>query len=166
MHESQQHRDALQSLLEASYAAAGEHLLSIHTPNWRMSADDICTTLQNVCVLDLATVDGAGRPYVAPVDGIFLHGQFWFSSAHQSQRFRHIRSNPHVSAAHTRGEEISIIIHGTAHVVDTSSGDYEALHQCCLEVYGAGYDEWGFWGKQPYAWIEPSRMYAIRIQHD
>jgi hypothetical protein len=70
-----------------------------------------------------------------------------------------------VSAAHTRGQDVSILVHGRAHEIDTGTGDYEYLHDYCREVYGTGYDDWGFWGEQPYAWIEPTHMYAVRMQH-
>ena len=166
MHETPQQIDELQQLLNNSYESAGEHLLSIHSQKWRMSAEEICALLKNVCVLDLATVNTLGHPIVAPVDGLFLQGRFWFGSSQKSERFRHIRANPHISAAHTRGEEISILIHGIAHEIDTSSGEYGHLHDYCVEVYGSGYDSWNFWGKEPYAWIEPHKMYAIRIVHD
>ena len=124
MHETPQQIDELQQLLNNSYESAGEHLLSIHSQKWRMSAEEICALLKNVCVLDLATVNTLGHPIVAPVDGLFLQGRFWFGSSQKSERFRHIRANPHISAAHTRGEEISILIHGIAHEIDTSSGEY------------------------------------------
>lgn len=163
MHESMEQVRELQTLLDRSYARAGEHLRSIHTAAWRMSAEDVCATLERVCVLDLATVSANGRPFVAPVDGLFLQGHFWFGSAQNSQRFRHIRHNANVSAAHTRGEEISILVHGVAHEIDVSSGAYEHLHEYCREVYGRDYDGWGMWGTAPYAWIEPRSMYAIRI---
>ena len=166
MHESPQEIQELQTLLNQSYGSAGEHLLSIHEPKWRMTAEQICSLLRGVCVLDLATANHSGQPLVAPVDGLFLGAKFWFSSSHKSQRFRHIRTNPRVSAAHTRGEEISILIHGIAHEIDTSSGHHERLHDYCREVYGPGYDDWGFWGKEPYAWIEPRRIYAIQMHHD
>jgi hypothetical protein len=51
---------------------------------------------------------------VAPVDGIFFHGRFWFGSAENSLRFRHIRSRLSVIAAHTRGEDLCVIFHGSA----------------------------------------------------
>ena len=162
MHETQAELDALQDLLDTSYANAGKHLLSIHTPDWRMSAADLSQTLTRVCVLDLATVSKTGNPYVAPVDGLFLHGRFWFSSSHESQRFRHIRSNCRVSAAHTRGEEISVVVHGSAVEVDVGAGGYDELYQYCREIYD-DFDAWGTWGEQPYAYIEPEKMYAIRI---
>ena len=162
MHETNQEIAWLQSLLDASYAGAGEHLLSIHTPNWRMTAADLCETLTKVCVLNLATVTPHGRPMVAPVDGLFLHGKFWFGSSNDSQRFRHIRLNPYVSAAHTRGEDLSVVEHGAAVEVDVAEGEHEELHDYCRAIYDE-FDSWGKWGDQPYAYIEPSRLYAIRI---
>ena len=166
MHETTEQIQELQSLLDRSYAQAGEHLLSIHSPEWRLPAEAVCSVLEKVCILNLATVNAAGHPLVAPVDGLFLHGRFWFGSSQISQRFKHIRANPHVSAAHTRGEEVSILVHGRAHEIDTASGDYERVHEYCLEVYGSGYDGWNLWGKEPYAWIEPARMFAVHMMHD
>ena len=43
-------------------------------------------------LLALATVTADGRPIVGPVDGIFYRGAFWFGSAPDSVRFRHIRA--------------------------------------------------------------------------
>ena len=166
MQESNQEIGALQRLLDQSYETAGSHLRSIHTDNWRMTAEEICALLQGVCVLDLATVSARGRPVVGPVDGLFLGGQFWFGSAQNSVRFRHIRRSSFVSAAHTRGESLSIVVHGVAREIDAASGEFERLHDCLREVYGANYDQWGMWGKQPYAWIEAERLYAIRMTTD
>jgi hypothetical protein len=164
MHETAAELGALQRILDRSYASAGQHLRSIHHPQMRMRADEVCVTLTGVCIADLATVSSRNRPFVAPVDALFLGGVLWFGSAPNSLRFKHIRRNPHVSAAVTRGEEISILVHGLAHEIDTASGDYERLHEYCREVYGAQYDGYGFWGKVPFAWIEPERMYAVRMR--
>ena len=165
MHETSPEIERLQTLLDTSYEKAGSHLLSIHKPEWRLSASELSEILTGVCVLALATISSSGHPVVAPVDGLFLGGYFWFGSANESVRFRHIRRDSRVSAAYTLGEEISITVHGTAHEIDTASGDYERFHEYCREIYGPGYDDWGYWGNAPFAWIEPIRMYAIRIQH-
>ncbi|MDA0339071.1 MAG: hypothetical protein O2910_04420, partial [Proteobacteria bacterium] len=74
-----------------------------------------------------------------------------------------IRQNPQVSAAYTKGESLSVLVHGTAHEVDTATGDHDYVRDYCREVYGASYDEWGYWGRYPFAWIEPRRMYASRM---
>ena len=130
-----------------------------------MSAEDVRDCLTHVCVLDLATVNSGSRPFVAPVDGLFLRGKFWFGSSQSSLRFRHLRRNCWVSAAHTRGEEISILVHGKAVEVDIASGEFEGLHDYCREVYD-GFDSWGTWGEQPYAYVEAEKMFAIRIVHN
>ena len=103
---------------------------------------------------------------MAPVDGLFLNATLWFSSSHRSYRFKHIRRNPWVSAAYTKGEEISILIHGRAHEIDSNLPEFQTLHDYCIETYGPTYDSWGFWGKEPYAWIEPARIYASRPTAD
>lgn len=164
MHETKTELEALQSLLYASYDVAGPHIRTIHTPDRRMTAEEVSEILTGVCVLDLATVGVQGRPIVSPVDGLFLGGVFWFGSADDSLRFRHLRRNPNVSAAHTRGETLSILVHGVAHEIDTATGDYERLHDYCREIYGSGFDGWGYWGHAPYAWIEPRRMFAMRME--
>jgi hypothetical protein len=41
MHESQEDIARLQELLDRSYAAAGAHLRSIHTPQRRLAAADL-----------------------------------------------------------------------------------------------------------------------------
>src|SRR3972149_4003964 len=114
MHETTADLRTLQSLLDRSYAAAGAHLLSIHTPDRRLAAADLVSTLTGVCVLDLATVTRDGRPRVSPVDGLFYRGAFWFGSSSDSLRFRHIRRRPAVSATHTRGESLAVTVHGSA----------------------------------------------------
>jgi len=166
MYESMTEIEFLQKVLDESYEMAGPHYKSIHTPNRRMSATEICKELTGVAVFDLATVSDDGKPYVAPVDGLFLDATLWFSSAQSSLRFKHIRERPWVSAAYTKGKEISIVLHGKAHEVDTSLPGNERLHDYCLETYGSTYDSWGLWGKAAFAWVEPRRVLASRPGKD
>ncbi len=163
MHENEDNLTGLQTLLDTTYARAGAHLRSIHTPQRRLSAQQVCDVLRGVCVLNLATLDKGGAPVVAPVDGLFFGGCFWFGSAQDSQRFNNIRRDNRVSAAFTVGEEISIVVHGAAHEIDTSEARHEPIHEYCLEVYGPEFDSWGNWGKNPYAWIEAQRFYAMQV---
>tara|TARA_R110002073_G_scaffold74609_1_gene182464 strand:- start:10687 stop:11190 length:504 start_codon:yes stop_codon:yes gene_type:complete len=165
MYETRVELESMQNLLDESYQNAGKHLLSIHQDSWRLSAIDLSDMLRGVCVLNLATINRVGAPIVAPVDGLFLAGKFWFGSAPESRRFAHIRRDNRVSASYTVGEEVSVVVHGHAHEVDTRTGDYEQLHDYCRETYGAQYDEWGYWGNAPFAWIEANRMYAIKMSH-
>ena len=92
MYESPQEIAALQELLDRSYAAAGPHLLDIHSPERRVPAGDLVTRLQGMCLLTLATVTRDGRPLTGPVDGIFYRGAFHFGSSPDSLRAAHLRA--------------------------------------------------------------------------
>jgi hypothetical protein len=129
---------ALQDLIDRSYAAAGSHLLAIHTPERRLSAEQVCERLTGMRLLALATVSAAGRPVVGPVDGIFFRGAFHFGSAPHSVRARHIAARPWVSATHLPGEELAVTVHGRASQVDVGSGDFR---QALLDIYVPRYGE-------------------------
>src|SRR4051794_24471066 len=103
MHETAEDLAALQDLLDRSYAAAGAHLLRIHAPERRLTAEQLVPRLDGMCLLTLATVTADGRPITGPVDGIFYRGAWHFGSAPDSVRFRHIAKRPSVSATHLPG---------------------------------------------------------------
>jgi hypothetical protein len=126
---------ALQQLIDRSYAAAGPHL---HTPERRLSAEQVCVRLTGMSLLSLATVSSAGRPVVGPVDGIFYRGAFHFGSAPESVRARHIAARPWVSAAHLPNEELAITVHGRAEPVDVGAGPFRHL---LLDIYVPRYGE-------------------------
>jgi hypothetical protein len=163
MHETPDDLKALQDLLDNSYGAAGDHLKSIHFGDNRLSAGETCAQLKNVCILDLATLTPSGAPIVAPVDGLFLKGKFWFSSSHSSLRFRNIRNDARISAAHTIGEKLSFLVHGVAREIDPKGDQFSFLRDFCLEVYGPTFEDWGNWGEAPFAYIEPSKMFATKL---
>lgn len=164
MYETAEQLADLQRLLDSSYERAGSHLRSIITPERRLSAEQLSKTLTGMCLLSLATVTARGEPIVAPVDGQFYQGKLWFGSAQNSVRFRHIRARPQVSANHVRGEELVVIVHGTAREIDTSTGEYEGFRGYLREVYGPQLDNWGHWGTAASAWIEPRVMFAASFR--
>jgi hypothetical protein len=164
MHESQSDLASLQELIDRSYASAGAHLLRIHTPERRLSAEQVAERLTGMCLLALATVTAHGRPIVGPVDGIFYRGAFHFGSSPDSVRFRHIRARPHVSATHLPGEELAVTVHGRAVPVDVRSDEDAGFRQTLLEVYVPRYGpEWEkFLDSGPlYARIEADRMFTF-----
>jgi len=154
---------ALQDLLARSYAAAGAHLLRIHTPGRRLSAVQVAERLDGMCLLALATVTADGRPLVGPVDGIFYRGAFHFGSSPDSVRFRHIRARPQVSATHLPGEELAVTVHGRAIEVPVEGGFRETVLGIYVPRYG---EEWeaDFLDSGPvYARIEAERMFAFAM---
>ena len=100
---------------------------------------------------------------MSPVDGLFFRGRFYFGSGEESMRFRHVRSRPQVSACHTIGETFATIVHGRAVEIDIRAPKQSAFLDYVLEVY----PEWEQWYADttpPYAWIEPSAMYAYAFE--
>jgi hypothetical protein len=158
VHETPEDIKELQKLIDDSYANAGAHLLAIHTPKRRVKAKALAPYLTGVRVLSLATVTARGEPLVGPVDGLFYRARFWFGSSPESVRFRHIRARPSVSASYTEGEQLAVIVHGTAREVDLAAPENEGFRSYLRDVYGKGWDSWG--SGSPYAVIEPRRMFT------
>lgn len=164
MRETAADLERLQQTLDASYANAGRHLLSIHTPERRFDAAGVAAKLTGMRLLALATVSAAGAPVVGPVDGIFLRGAFHFGSAPDSVRARHIAARPEVSATHLPGEELAVTVHGRAVPVDVNAPEGAELRQTLLDIYVPRYGEsWAeMLDKGAVYWrIEPRRMFAF-----
>src|SRR3989440_1878453 len=164
MHETADDLRALQELLDRSYAAAGAHLLRIHTPDRRLSAEQVAERLVGMRLLALATVTAGGRPIVGPVDGIFYRGAFHFGSAPDSVRFRHIRARPWVSATHLPGEELPVTVHRRAEEIPIDGGFRETLLEIYVPRYGAGWES-DFLDSGPvYARIDADRMFTFAMR--
>lgn len=166
MHETPADLAALQDLLDRSYATAGHHLLSIITPDRRLSAEQLADRLTGMCLLALATVTADGRPIVGPVDGIFFRGAFHFGSSPDSVRFRHIRNRPYVSATHLPSEEFAVTVHGRAILLDIRSDTAAEFRQTLLEIYLPRYGpQWEdlLDSGALYARIDADRMFTLSM---
>ena len=168
MHETPADIEALQAVIDASYARAGEHLLRIHDPAHRLDAAGVAEHLRGMVLLTLATVTGDGRPLTGPVDGIFYRGEFHFGSAPDSMRFRHIRERPQVSATHLPGEYLAVSVHGMAELVDIRAEEHAGLRQTILDIYlpryGAEWEEQIMDAGAHYARIRAERMFAFHME--
>src|SRR6476661_8540039 len=167
MHETSADIAALQALLDRSYEAAGPHLLNIHTPERRLTAEQVAERLQGMRLLALATVTADGRPIVGPVDGIFLRGAFHFGSSPDSVRFRHIAKRPQVSATHLPGEELAVTVHGRAVPVDVQAESGAELRRTLLDIYVPRYGpEWEKFLDSGVAYwrIEADRMFTFHME--
>jgi nitroimidazol reductase NimA-like FMN-containing flavoprotein (pyridoxamine 5'-phosphate oxidase superfamily) len=159
--------EGLQGLLDASFEAAGPHLVRIITPERRLSAQQVAATLTGMRLLALATVTADGRPIVGPVDGVFLRGSLHFGSAPDSVRAGHIRARPQVSATHLPGEELAVTVHGRAVPVDVGAEEGAELRRALLDIYVPRYGpEWEeFLDSGVLYWrIEATRMFTFRFE--
>ncbi len=127
----------LQALLDRSMADAKPHLTSIVSSDRRLNARQVCTYMQNVKHITLATVTKAGEPFIGPLDGWFLHGQFVASTAGNSLRVRHLRRNAAVSVCHLDGDNISIWAHGKAVILDRDDPLARAYDGIATATYGS-----------------------------
>jgi nitroimidazol reductase NimA-like FMN-containing flavoprotein (pyridoxamine 5'-phosphate oxidase superfamily) len=165
VHETPDDLVALQQLLDRSDELAGAHLRSIITADRRLSAAELSQRLTGMRLLALATAAADGRPIVGPVDGIFYRGSWYFGSAPDSLRFRHIRVRPAVSATHLPGEELAVTVHGVAEPVDIGSPEQAGFRRALLDIYvpryGAGWETEFLDAVPVYARIAARRMFTF-----
>ncbi|MGC2486265.1 MAG: pyridoxamine 5'-phosphate oxidase family protein [Acidimicrobiales bacterium] len=132
----------------------------IITAERRLSAIEVCVVLQGMRLLVLGTATADGRPLVGPVDGYFIHGEFFFSSGKDSVRMRHIAARPFVSATHLPNEQLAITVHGRAEIFEINDPDLPQLRQAMLDHYlpiaGEGFREW----------VDSGDSYGARIRAD
>ena len=163
MHERPDDLLALQQVIDASYAAAGDHLREIHAPERRLDAEDLASRLEGMCLLTLATTTRDGRPITGPVDGVFYRGAFHFGSSPTSVRFRHIDARPAVSATHLPGEHFAVSAHGVATRIDVDADEHAEFRQTLLDIYLPRYgDSWlDVLDGAAYARIDARRLFAF-----
>ena len=125
----------LQGLLDRSFARASEHLTSIMEPQRRLSAERLVADLPSPAVLNIATVTARGEPRISAVDGHFLHGHWYFTTAADSPKARQLRARPAISASYTPRDGYGVFGHGR--VVELAAGDEQQMvRHHFLETYG------------------------------
>lgn len=132
----------LQGLLEASFAAASQHLLSIMTPDRRVGAERLVAELPSPAVLSIATVTKRGEPRISAVDGHFLHGHWYFTTLASSLKARQLAGRGSISASFLPKPTFGVFCHGRAERL-TDGPDRAMLIEHCLATYHQSPDEWG-----------------------
>jgi nitroimidazol reductase NimA-like FMN-containing flavoprotein (pyridoxamine 5'-phosphate oxidase superfamily) len=166
MHETVGDLAVLQALLDRSYDAAGEHYRRITTPERRLDAAEVTQRLMGMTLLVLATVTADGRPLNGPVDGVFYQGAFYFGSAPDSVRFRHIAKRPWVSATHLPAEELAVTVHGRAVPINVQDPSQSGFRQTLLDIYVPRYGpDWEKFLESgvAYARIDAERMFTFSM---
>jgi hypothetical protein len=142
MFETTEELATLDTLMHESFARAGSHLTEIISPDRRLSAVDLSRYLVGVRHLVVATVSAAGEPRCSAVDGLFLHGRFWFTTSAQSVKARHLAQRTSLSAAHVVGDDIGVFVHGRARVVHGGPGEADQLRPYWIDVYDSSPEDW------------------------
>lgn len=141
MRETTDELAALQQLIDASFAAASDHLRGIMAPERRLTAEQMVSDIPSPAVLNLATVTARGEPRISAVDGHFLHGRWYFTTAADSPKAVQVIARPAVSASYTPRDGYGIFCHGRAALVD--GDERQMLIEHCARVYGRSPETFG-----------------------
>jgi hypothetical protein len=131
----------LQNLLDHSFDRASEHLLSIMTGPRRLTAEQVIDLLPCPAVLNLATVTARGEPRVSAVDGHFIDGHWYFTTATNSPKAVHLKARPAVSASFTPRDGFGVFCHGRA--VPLAGAERAMISAHFAEVYGVPPESFG-----------------------
>ena len=149
-------------------ATAGPHLRDIITDERRLTRRELADRLQGMRLLVLATVTADGRPLAGPVDGYFLHGTFWFSSARDSVRMRHLAVRPACQRdpPARRGARRDRAREGRAasRLDDPAYGEFrQAMLDEYLPKQGPSFEEWLDNADAVGARIAPEKMFTFHL---
>jgi hypothetical protein len=142
MWESDAELSELQALLDASFARSSEHLLSIMTPERRLSATRLVGELPSPAVLNIATVTALGQPRVSAVDGHFLHGHWYFTTAAESPKARQLAARPAISASFTPRDGFGVFLHGQATLLGAGE-EWRMVSEHLAAAYGGTPEDFG-----------------------
>ncbi|MFD0971341.1 pyridoxamine 5'-phosphate oxidase family protein [Plantactinospora endophytica] len=123
MRETPEDLEELQALLDASLSGSASHLRSIINTERTLTAEQLTQVLTGMCTLALSTVTAKGEPRISGVDGHFLHGKWYFGTARDAVKARHLAARPAVSAAHMRGEDLGVFTHGKVEILNPRDGE-------------------------------------------
>ncbi|MHB8648009.1 MAG: pyridoxamine 5'-phosphate oxidase family protein [Thermomicrobiales bacterium] len=144
MHETPEEMERLQSLLDRSIERAGPFLrASFEMPEHSLSAEQLARYLQGIQNVAFATVTAKGEPRVAPIGSLFFHGRFHIPTVATAARTRMVTARPAVSLTHFVGDDLAIIVHGSATVIPVDHADFAALEAMQRAASGSSVHDWG-----------------------
>lgn len=141
MDETADQLDELQRLLDASFARGSEHLLSIMSPQRRMTAERLAAALPVPAVLNIDTVTARREPRVSAVDGHSLGGRWHFTTDAASPKARQLAARPAISASYTPRDGFGAFCHGRAVLLD--GAEKQALREHFAAHYDSDPESWG-----------------------
>lgn len=154
----------MQRLLDATLSRANPHMLSIVTPQRRLSARQVVAYLRGTKHVAFATVTPLGEPRVAPLDALFIHGRFVMGTDGGAARVANLRVNPACSAAHIDGDRVAVVANGTVEWIRRDHPDHGEIHSTWSAAYGMDPYEMG--GEVVFFRIAPGSMWAFASHPD
>lgn len=127
----------LQRLFDATLSRANEHMLSIVTPERRLTARQVVAYLQGTRHVAFATVTPGGEPRVSPLDLLLIHGRFTMGTGGGAARLGNLRINPACSATYMEAERIAVVVNGTVEWLRRHHPDHDEIHAIWTATYGS-----------------------------
>jgi hypothetical protein len=141
--ESAKELATLQTLIDGSLKRTGPHMKAIiHPGKYSLNAKQVVKLLDGMRTVAVAAPAPNGDPLVAPMDGWFLHGKFFFSSGGDSIRIRGLRKRPRASIAYFEGEKFLINAHGPVVLMFKGHPDVGEIDDTFKKHYGSSAFDW------------------------
>jgi Pyridoxamine 5'-phosphate oxidase len=159
MRETAADLERLQALLDRSIEGAGPFLRSsFQMPEHSLSAAQLTGHLQGSLTVALATTTARGEPRVAPISALFVHAAFCVPSIAQAARARHLAQRPAASLTYFEGNDLAVIAHGRAAIVDAADPSFDELD--ALQVAAGMESPRGWSGDAVFLRLEPERLFT------
>jgi general stress protein 26 len=159
MRETASELTELQRLIDRSLAKTRPHMRAIiHPGKYSLNAKQVVKLLDGMKTVAVAAPAPNGDPLVAPMDGWFLHGKFFFSSSGDAVRIRGLRKRPRASIAHFEGERFLINAHGHAELMFKDHPDVAEIDAIFHDHYGGSAFDWSDEGV--YVRLDADRFYT------
>lgn len=158
MYETADDIQQLQGLLDRSIERAGAFLRrSFEMPEHSLSARQLVHFWQRIQTIALATVTRNGEPRVAPIGALLWHGHFYIPTVMTAARTRHISQNAAVSFTLYQGNEVAVIAHGRAIIIQAEHANFADIEAFQREATGASVQEWG---EGVFLQIQPATLFT------
>ncbi len=165
MYETSEDIQQLQNLIDHSIEQAGAFLRqSFQMPDHSLSARQLVHVWQGMQTIALATVTRNGEPRVAPIGALLFRGSFYIPTVMTAARTKHILHRPVVSLTLHQENDIAVIAHGSATVIQSDQPMFADIEKLQRETTGESVREWG---EGVFLQITPKTLftYARDIDH-
>ncbi|TME77661.1 MAG: pyridoxamine 5'-phosphate oxidase family protein [Chloroflexi bacterium] len=143
MRETAKELATLQALIDRSLKSTGPHMKGIiHPGKYSLNAKQVVKLIDGMKTIAVAAPAPNGDPLVAPMDGWFLHGKFFFSSSGDSIRVKGLRTRPRASIAYFEGERFLINAHGPVELMFKGHPDVSEIDAIFDRHYGSSAFDW------------------------
>ncbi|MDQ2952294.1 MAG: pyridoxamine 5'-phosphate oxidase family protein, partial [Chloroflexota bacterium] len=123
------------------------HMRAITQPDkYALTAKQVVRLLEGMKTVAVAAPSPRGDPLVAPMDGWFLHGKFFFSSSGDAVRIKGLRRLPRASIAYFEGERFLINAHGRVVLMFAGLPEAAEIDAMFKEHYGGSAFDWSHEG--------------------